>query len=99
MSRDLTADQCAQSIGLEEEGTAITQRIDGIAFHGLQTAADADGTHNSLREYSTFSAGVCYELELGIVTLNDGSIASVNHDRVFHRLDAILRTVKITHPQ
>jgi hypothetical protein len=95
----LTAEQCAQSIGVEEEATAITQQIDGIAFRGLQTASDAGGTHNSLREYSAFSSGACYELELGVVTLNDGSIARVSQDRVFHRLEAILRTIKITDPK
>lgn len=95
----LTADQCAQSIGVEEEGEAATLQIDGLSFRSLQTASDADGTHHSLREYSVYSGGVCYEIELGVVTLNDGTIAPVNQDRVFHRLDAILRTIKITHPQ
>jgi len=95
----LAADQCAQSIGVEEEGQPGTQLIDGIPFRSLQTSADADGTRHSLREYSAYSAGVCYEFELGVVTLNDGTIAPVNEDSVFHRLAAILRTVKITHPR
>jgi hypothetical protein len=95
----LTADQCSQSIGVEEEGEPGTLLIDGIAFRSLQTAAGADGTHTSLREYAASSGGVCYEIELGVVTVNDGSITAVNEDRVFHRLDAILRTIKITNPQ
>lgn len=95
----LTAEQCSQSIGVEEAGDPSTLVINGTPFRSLQTTSDADGTHNSLREYSAFTGGVCYEVELGVVTLNDGSITPVNHDRVFNRLDAILRTVKIRHPQ
>jgi hypothetical protein len=95
----LTADQCAQAIGVEEEGEAGTLLIDGIAFHSLQTSAAAEGTHTSWREYAALSGGVCYEIELGVVTVNDGSITVVNEDRVFHRLDTILRTVKITNPK
>ncbi len=94
----LTADQCGQAVGVEEEGDLGTLVINGIPFRSLQTSADAEGTRNSWREYAAFSGGVCYEIELGVVTLNDGSIAAVKPDRVFHRLDAILRTVKITHP-
>jgi hypothetical protein len=95
----LTADQCAQSVGVEEEGEAGTLLLDGIAFRSLHTAATAEGTRTSWREYAALSGGVCYEIELGVVTVNDGSIAAVNEDRVFHRLDAILRTVKITKPK
>jgi hypothetical protein len=95
----LTAVQCSQAIGVEEEGEAATLLLDGIAFHSLQTAAGADGTHTSWREYAGSSGGVCYEIELGVVTVNDGSIAPVNEDRVFQRLDAILRTVKVTNPK
>jgi hypothetical protein len=95
----LTADQCGQAIGVEEEGEAATQFIDGIAFRFLQTYVDAEGTHTAWREYAASSGGVCYEIELGVVTVNDGSITPVNQDRVFHRLDAILRTVKITNPK
>ena len=94
----LTAVQCGQAIGVEEQGDAATIVVDGIVFRSLQTSADAQGTRNSARAYAAFSGGVCYEIELGVVTLNDGSIAAVNQDRVLHRLDAILRTVKITHP-
>jgi len=93
----LTAEQCAQSIGVEEEGDPGTSLINDTLFRSLRTASDADGTHNSLREYSAFAGGVCYEVELGVVTLNDGSITPVNHDRVFNRLDSILRTIRITH--
>ncbi|HET8921601.1 MAG TPA: hypothetical protein VFN26_01245 [Candidatus Acidoferrum sp.] len=95
----LTAAQCSQAIGAEEEDEADTLLIDGIAFHSLQTAAGADGTHTSWREYAGSSGGVCYEIELGVVTVNDGSITPVNEERVFHRLDAILRTIKIANPQ
>ena len=95
----LTAEQCSQSIGVEEAGDPGTLVINGTPFRSLQTTSDADGTHNSLREYSAFTGGVCYEVELGVVTLNDGSITPVNHDRVFNRLDAILRTVRISHSQ
>ena len=95
----LTAEQCAQSIGVDEESDPGALVINGTPFRSLQTAPDADGTHNSLREYSAFTGGVCYEVELGVVTLNDGSITPVNHDQVFNRLDAILRTIKIAHPQ
>lgn len=95
----LTAEQCAQSIGVEERGDPGALVINGIPLRSLPTASDADGTHNSLREYSAFTGGVCYEIELGVVTLNDGSITPVNHDQVFNRLDAILRTIKIAHPQ
>jgi hypothetical protein len=99
VNRTFTAEQCAQSIGVEEEGDSGARVVNGIPFHSLETTSDADGTHESLREYSTFSNDVCYEIELGVVTLNDGSIAPVNHDRVFSRLDAILRTIRITQPQ
>jgi hypothetical protein len=92
----LTADQCAQSIGVEEEGEPGTLLLDGITFRSLHSSAAAEGTHSSWREYAAFSGAVCYEIELGVLTVNDGSIAAVNEDRVFHRLDAILRTVKLT---
>jgi hypothetical protein len=95
----LTMDQCAQATGVAEGGEAGTMLIDGIAFRSLQTSAAAEGTHTSWREYAAFSGGVCYEVELGVVTVNDGSITAVNEDRVFHRLDAILGTVKITNPK
>jgi hypothetical protein len=95
----LTGEQCAQSIGVEEEGEPGTVVINGTPFRSLQTSSDADGTHDLLREYSAFTGGVCYEIELGVITVNDGSIAPVNHDRVFSRLDAILRAIRIVHPQ
>lgn len=95
----LTADQCAQAIGVEEEGETGTLLLDGINFRSLQTSADAEGTHTSWREYAASSGGVCYEVELGIVTVHDGSLAAVNENRVFHRLEAILGTVKFTNPR
>jgi hypothetical protein len=95
----LTADQCAQSIGVEEEGEPGTLLLDSIAFRSFHSSAAAEGTHSSWREYAALSGGVCYEIELGVVTVNDGSIVAVNEDRVFHRLDAILRTVKLTNPK
>ena len=91
----LSADQCSQAIGVEEEGQPGTLLLDGIPFRSLYTSAGADGTHTSWRDYAASIGGVCYEIELGVVTVNDGSIAAVNEDRVFRRLDAILRTLKI----
>jgi hypothetical protein len=99
VNASLNVDQCAQAIGVAEEGEAGTLLLDGIAFRSLQTSAAGEGTHTSWREYAASSGGVCYEIELGVVTVNDGSITAVNEHRVFHRLDAILRTVKISNPR
>lgn len=90
-----TAEQCAQAADVEEQGQTGTLLLDGLALRSFATSANAEGTHTSWREYAVSSGGICYEIELGVVTVNDGSITVVNEERVFHRLDAVLRTVKI----
>jgi hypothetical protein len=91
----LTADQCGQAIGSEEEGQRSSTDINGVSWQRLQSWGTIDGTRTAWREYSAYPSAICYEVELGVVTVNDGTLTPVNEERVFNRLETVLRTLKI----
>lgn len=91
----LTREQCAQAPGSADASERRTLEINGLTWTHVQSSGTIDATSMTWREYRAFSGSTCYEVELGVVTVNDGTITPVNQDRVFLRLENVLRTLKI----
>lgn len=80
------------------EGRSTMAKINSVAWHRVENSTTTDGTRTAWREYSVYSSALCYRAELGVVTVNDGSIPEVNQERVFARLEAVLRSIELTTP-
>jgi len=102
LNHELTEEQCSAVLTPSADGKLDSATINDVEFRRTESDSGGHGEANRVRQYVTFTNGVCYELELGVKTSNDkGLVREVNSDQVMRRLDAMLRTVKIqvTAPQ
>ncbi len=98
LNQDLDQQQCESVLPLGPDGTVGTDTvtIHGVDFRWMETDSGGRGSALKLRNYVTFTNGICYELEMGVKTSNeDGLARELDPDQVMRRLDAILRTVTI----
>jgi hypothetical protein len=91
----LSPGQCGQPGGLLPEADLHPVNFAGISFKVRENAVALQGTRTAWREYATYSGSVCYEVELSVETLDDETAARVDPNRVFRRLENVLRTFKI----
>ncbi len=96
LNHELTAEQCNAVLTPTEDSPLNTISINDVEFRWTENDTGGHGEANRVRQYVTFTNGVCYELELGVKTSNQKGLArEVNFDQVMGRLDTMLRTVKI----
>jgi hypothetical protein len=71
----------------------------GMKFMELEDTSEVEGEQADTRYYHMFQNGACYEFALSLVTDRDkghDGLSTLDRERVFRRLEAILASVKIT---
>lgn len=87
---------CYASVGASKDSEAQTETINGVPFRWDEKDEGGHGKALKQRTYVTFANDTCYKLDLMVKTSNDGAVArELDPDQVFHRLDAMLKTVKV----
>jgi hypothetical protein len=88
---------CYASVGASTGSGEQTETINGVPFRWDESDEGGHGKSLKQRNYVSFANDTCYELELLVKTSNDGALArEVDPDQVFQRLDAMLKTVKVS---
>jgi hypothetical protein len=96
LNQDLDQQGCAATLGTPNTEKQQTENINGVDFRWIETDNGGQGNTAKLRNYAAFANNICYEIEMGVKTKNQQGLArEINPDRVFQRLEAILKTVKI----
>lgn len=96
LNQDIEEEQCASALGTGNDGRVKTESINGVDFNWVETEFGGSGSAATIRNYSAYVNGACYEVELGVKTKNDQGLArEVNPDQVMRRLDGILKSVQI----
>lgn len=96
LNQDIDEEQCASALGTGNDGKVKTESINGMDFKWVETEFGGSGSAATIRNYSAYVNGACYEVELGVKTKNDQGLArEVNPDQVMRRLEGILKTVQI----
>jgi hypothetical protein len=96
LNQGLDQQQCESVLPLGPDGTVGTDTISGVDFRWIETDSGGRGSALKLRNYVTFTNGICYELEMGVKTSNqDGLARELDPGQVMRRLEAILRSVTI----
>ncbi len=96
LNEDISEQECQSMLNGGKDGKLETENINGVEFHWKQTETGGHGTASTLRNYSAFTNGTCYEVEMGVKTKNErGRVREVDAGQVMHRLDRILRSMKI----
>lgn len=96
LNQDLTEQECQSTLNPGKNGKVETDTINGVEFRWVQSENGGRGNASTIRNYSAFTNGTCYQVEIGVKTSNDRGLArEVDADQVLQRLDRILRTVKI----
>ncbi len=96
LNEDITEQQCQSMLNGGKDGKFETENINGIEFHWKQTETGGRGAASTVRNYTAFTNGTCYEVEIGVKTKNEhGRVREVDAGQVMHRLDRILRSMKI----
>jgi hypothetical protein len=94
LNQNIKEEECA--VTADKPASLKTESINGVDFHWVEKESGGHGAASRVRNYVTFANGACYEVEMGLKTSNqDGLAREVDSDQVFHRLESILRTVKI----
>lgn len=97
LNQDLSEQECESVLDPGKDNKVQTDTINGVDFRWIETDGGGGGSASKLRNYVAFSHGTCYELEMGVKTRNEQGLArEVDPDQVLRRLDAIVKTVKIT---
>jgi hypothetical protein len=93
LNEDLTEQECQSTLN---PAKVETDTINGVEFRWAQTETGGRGNASTIRNYSAFTNGTCYQVEMGVKSKNERGLArEVDADQVLQRLDRILRTVKI----
>jgi hypothetical protein len=96
LNQNLNEQQCLDSLGSGKDAKLDTVRVGGRDFHWIETSSGGKGSTSKVRNYVTFENGACYEVEMGVKTVNqDGLAREVDPDQVLSRLDVVLQSVKI----
>ena len=96
LNQDLDQQECESTLGAAKDGKIASAVVNGAEFHWIESDSGGRGQSAKVRRYVSFTAGACYEIELGVKSNNaDGLAREIDPDQVLRRLDAILQTVKI----
>jgi len=105
MNKNLSAEQCSQFSLLEPDASgrpAILPskvKLGGMEFQEFEAIEGPDTQQADARYYHTYQNGACYEFALGLETeVSDAAeeVTPVDRAAVFHRLQLLLNSVKIT---
>lgn len=95
LNQDLNQEDCVATLGADA-AKLQSESINGIDFRWIEQEEGGRGTSTKIRNYAAYANGTCYELEMGVKTKNEQGMArEIDPDQVFHRLDAIAKTVKV----
>ncbi len=94
LNQDMSEQECTSSLSADPAKLQM-ETINGVDFRWTEQASGGRGSASKTRNYVAFSNDTCYEMELGVKTENDGLAREIDPDQVMHRLNAILKTVKI----
>ncbi len=95
LNQNLSEEGCRASLGDEKNVKLQNATVNGTDYLWIETDAGGDGSAAKTRNYVTFANDTCYEFEAGVKTVNEHGLArELDPDQVFHRLDAIMATVK-----
>jgi hypothetical protein len=96
LNQDIDEGQCASALGTGNDGKVKTESINGVDFKWVEMEFGGSGSAATVRNYSAFVNGACYEVELGVKTKNEQGLArEVNPEQVMRRLDGVLKSVQI----
>ena len=95
LDQDLNQDECVATLGVDP-AKLQSENINGVDFRWRESEEGGRGNTSVVRNYAAYANGTCYELEMGVKTKNEQGLArEIDPDQVFHRLDAIAKTVKL----
>ena len=92
---ELKEKQCAASLSSGRETKPQTLKINGVDFQWTEFDGGGHGEAAKVRNYIAYVNDMCYEIETGVKTKNDGKQREVNPDQVMKRLEPILMSVNI----
>lgn len=96
LNEDINEQDCQSLLNGSKDGKLETENVNGVEFHWKQTETGGHGTASTVRNYTAFTNGTCYQVEMGVKTKNErGRAREVDAGQVMHRLDRILRSLKI----
>jgi len=105
VNKNLTAEQCGQFTLLQLASTddlavqPTRMKLGGADLQEMEAISGSDSQQADAKYYHRFENGVCYEFAVGLSTQaskSDDVVLPVDRQEVFHRLERILATVKIT---
>jgi len=105
VNKTMTADQCGQFTLLQlASSDDLSVQPAKIKFGGqqleeMEAISGPDGKQVDAKYFHLFENGTCYEFALGLSTQSDANedgVMPVDREEVFHRLERILATVKIS---
>jgi hypothetical protein len=97
VNQNMEEEGCYASVGASNDSDAQTETINGVPFRWDEKDEGGPGKALKQRTYVTFANDTCYRLDLMVKTSNDGAVArELDPDQVFQRLDAMLKTVRVS---
>ena len=94
-NRYITNEECRDTVNPEENSKPLTKTVDGVVFVGSKHARAFAQSESEWESYVTFSNNTCYEVELALTASNEGFQRKADLRKIWARLDAIFRTLKI----
>ncbi len=96
LNEDISEQECQSMLNGGKDGKLETENINGVDFHWKQTESGGHGIASTVRNYTTFTNGTCYQVEIGVKTKNErGRVREVDAGQVLRRLDRVFRSLKI----
>ncbi len=96
LNQYISEQECQSALAAGANDASGTETINGVEFRWVETENGGHGSAAKVRNYVAFVNDTCYELEVGVKTVNeDGLAREVDPDQVFRRLETIVKTVKI----
>lgn len=95
LNQEVGEQDCYASYSSGKDAKPKTETINGVDFRWTERESGGRGSADRVRNYVAFANDTCYEMEVGVKTENDGLAREVDPDQIMHRLDAIVKTVKI----
>jgi hypothetical protein len=96
LDQDINQEQCESSLKTSADAKLPVETMNGVNFAWVETNDGGRGEASKIRNYAAYANDTCYEVELGVKTKNDHGLArDVDPDQVMHRLEAMLKSVKV----
>jgi len=94
-NRYVTDNECREMVSPEENSKPVTKTVQGIVFSGSRHAIASADVETEWESYATYSNETCYQIDLVLTASPEGFQRKADLQKIWKRLDAIFRTVKI----